>query len=483
MIARWPIAVLRALHSELPGVVVVVTDPDHLLNAPQMIAAIEERGLTLLHWDGSAAMLRSLPALAEGATLVLAVDERSPHLHLVRTMLPDQLPVAITAALVAKKFDRAVVKGVPTQRWDEIVALDQRQQETLPAKASGLLLARALYGVDAAFIRCGGWWPTLIWLQARAVDLPAALAQIVVADARDAVAAHCPEVLGVSALGDVSVRSHLLAQRAGDPAWLASLAPPERALAEAAQKAQVKAKPTTAAESVAWPLAGTPPCDVVAHCHRLLEADAAGAVDRDMLGNADEKFSSWLLNYYNTIVQQEPTDLMLLHTLVKRLCEEGCGPKDRLLLVVLDAVGLRTWLELGPIWQRLGVFGSQLLRPALASLPTLTSVSRLAIFEGERSTSLWAKRDKFAAECAAWKAHPSVEIKNDRDRSELFRHASDQEPDPRLIANMERGVARLAVLDVGWDEVIHHLDPNLTGIDKAIASWAERSASVSPREL
>ena len=106
----WTERVLEMLTSELPGVAVVVSDPDRLLRTAELQAALGESLLQVLEWDGSPAMLDQVAALSHaGHNPILVVEDSSPHLHRIASRLADHLPIELTVAVVAKRLDRTVV--------------------------------------------------------------------------------------------------------------------------------------------------------------------------------------------------------------------------------------------------------------------------------------------------------------------------------------------------------------------------------------
>ncbi len=468
----WTDEVLRAVRSELPGIAVVAIDPDRLLCTAELVAGAAAAEIQLVHWDGTADGLRALAAESDHRPKVIRAPEGSPHLHWLDQLLPDHCRVFLSATLVAGNLDRSVVRCLPSAEWERIHSLNQRQREPLGPRQTAVLLARSLFGVDAAFLSGGGAWSALLWLQMREVNLPEVLAKALVEEALPGLPSG-PD--WPAALQHPQVRERILVEKSADVGWVQGLSPHERTVLQGLRSEQKRLLKAPVLVPSRWPGDTAKPEQVVTFAHEVLRADAAGQLSAGAFDSFDEIFSKWLIDNYNIAVRTKDKGVLCLHHLVSQLCEQRCGPRDRLLLVVLDAVGLATWLKLAPIWQELGVFGSEVLKPALASLPTLTSVSRLAIFEGRISTDLWRQSDKFKAEQQAWKAHPAVAGKEDS-RAELFRQSADSEPNLSLISKMQRGVARLAVVDTGWDEVIHHLEPGQKALDLAIRAWAERNA-------
>lgn len=470
----WTAQVLKKLVSELPGVAVVVTDPDRLLETPEMQVALREAALLVQRWDGTTAMLQGiLRQTADGHCQVLVVDGNSPQLHLVASHLGDHMQVELTVADVAKRLERTTVLGVPCARWNEVAELDRGLLQPLSARESSWLLARALYGVDVAYLQRGQWWQVLLWLVARDAELPQALARAVLAGARDAILRDVPESDALTALTERGKARALLVRKSADSNWLAGLTAPQRQQVAALTQAAATEQRQSARVSHAWPAAPAVPDRVLEHCHALVRADAEGLTDAATLAEADGEFGRWLVQNYNELVQRSSAKVLHVHSLLAQLVAEGAGPRDRLLLVVLDAVGLRTWHRVAPVWQQAGVFGQSVVRPALASLPTVTSVSRLAIFEGRAKTALWQRASGFATESHGWSQHPAVAVREDG-RCKLF--ASDDEGREKLLGHLQRGVPRLAMVDTSWDKVIHHLDPQLQHVDEATVRWAEAAA-------
>ena len=472
--ATWPQLVLREVRSQIPGIVIVLADPDRLFDAVELRAVLAATNVDLRDWDGTTAMLEAVALSAATAEIVLRVAASSSRLHLLDQHLPDHVHVEVTATRIASKLHRAVVAALPSADWQACHELDRRAAEQLGQHATAVLLARAIYGVAADHLALGGMWSTLLWLRARSSKLPACLAAAVAREVAPALGAGVPEAKLAGWLQHPDERDSELARRAADPAWLAALADSEREQAVALAK-RLASTQTKRISALLWPGPDASPQQVLDFGLAALGSNADAPTPPTSVAGFEAEFALWIAQHYNTAVRTPPEGVLCLHNLVDRLCADGNGPRDRLLLVVLDAVGLQAWAAIAQVWQELGVFGAQHLRAAFASLPTLTSVSRLAIFDGRVQADPWRQTGGFGAERAAWKEHPRVTAKNDS-RADIFRHNDNVSPSADLVAAMCRGVARLAAIDVGWDEAIHHLAVDDQPVAVAASNWARLRA-------
>ncbi len=98
----------------------------------------------------------------------------------------------------------------------------------------------------------------------------------------------------------------------------------------------------------------------------------------------DNRFSKWLSIYYRTLSSLSPTDPTMVHhihrTLERRLLQ---GSKNKVALIVIDGLSLSQWLTIRQSLEEQGTNISFHESTVFAWIPTLTSISRQAIFAGK----------------------------------------------------------------------------------------------------
>lgn len=113
------------------------------------------------------------------------------------------------------------------------------------------------------------------------------------------------------------------------------------------------------------------------------EADEWGALAWPRWQGIDERWTTWLQASYGQLLSRSPANPVGVHHVAPFLARRGVGPERKIVLLVLDGLGLSQWQILQ---QELAL---EVLeeRRVLASLPTLTSISRQAIFAGALPTT------------------------------------------------------------------------------------------------
>lgn len=95
-------------------------------------------------------------------------------------------------------------------------------------------------------------------------------------------------------------------------------------------------------------------------------------------------FRNWLINRYTGLINLPPTDPAMLHHVPRRMARElECEGNVKLALVVVDGLSLDQWVTIRKI---LNEQDSNLIMRESATfawIPTLTSVSRQAVFSGQ----------------------------------------------------------------------------------------------------
>ncbi|KRF37387.1 PglZ domain-containing protein [Nocardioides sp. Soil805] len=114
---------------------------------------------------------------------------------------------------------------------------------------------------------------------------------------------------------------------------------------------------------------------------QLPEADVAEWTDRawSRWKQVDDSWNPWLQKEYGVQLGRSPAHPVSVHQVAPFLARRGGTPAQRIVLLVLDGLGIPQWQLL----QQELHFSVLEDRRLLAGLPTLTSISRQAIFAGK----------------------------------------------------------------------------------------------------
>ena len=156
------------------------------------------------------------------------------------------------------------------------------------------------------------------------------------------------------------------------------------------------------------------------------------------------------------------TDVLKLHKLVKQLHEEAAD--SPLLFVVVDALGVESWFAIQEIWRERIGFSSSTVRGAFAILPTMTTLSRRAIFEGKMPSQFGEGEHSQDLERRAWKQRFG-------DDGGYFTPADTVKLDHAFA----RQTRRIAIVDTSWDSMGHSIYPQADSVVSAAKRWAKAS--------
>lgn len=458
---NWVRAVLRSVVPTFGGVPVFCEDPDYLMEVPEVREDLRGSGVALTDWDGRADSLSQFRSILDDVKVLIVVRDSSLR-HIVEMTLPDFSWCVVGLGHIFPKFNYDVVRSIPTRYWDQLYALHQEVRIPHNPLDSALLIARVIYGVDPLLLSCStGWVKALAEVSCNEEGLPQPVA----------VAIH-----------------YYLCNTYGKAPDVGLLTQPE--MAWAALKRELKGNPSIRAEvSSATELllkaiirervaegrrAGSGPMfsEVVAHDANIgdfLEFGiryAAGV----SLGTVAESHRllvhracvAWLRqNYHLALLSHNPA-VLRLSSLVQVLDEEIGG--HPLLLVVLDGMSLPTWFRVAQTWQAAGVIGESRTRAAFAIIPTVTTISRRAIFEGRLPNAFSPKPHSTRLERLLW-----------QERFPLHGAYFSAKETQGVRDALALGKRRLCVVETAWDERCHRIMPEIDGLDAASVQWANRT--------
>ena len=205
---------------------------------------------------------------------------------------------------------------------------------------------------------------------------------------------------------------------------------------------------------------------------------AENADHRSHLREASEKvnalFAEWLEGNYSSLINLPPTSPAMLHHIPRRMARDMEGLKDaRAALIVVDGLSLDQWATVRRLLLRRD--GSLLVRDsaAFAWIPTLTSISRQAIFAGKSPFYFPSSIASTAGEERLWKqfwegcgfARQDILYTRglgDGDASSLLESA---------IHPAKTRVAGLVVDKV--DKIMHGMQLGSSGMHNQIKQWCD----------
>ena len=459
---RWVRELVAPIVPSFGGMPTFCEDPDGLLEHPEVREALRAGGMTLGDWDGSGEALTRWACLSEDERPLLVVTNAAKR-HLADTHLPDYRWETASVGGLMPRFYSEVVKSVPTALWDRLLALHDQERYKRPPQETAVLIGRALYGADPEFLRHGGGWaPLLLRIAVSGEGLPPPIARTL-ADTLPA-----PTFLGavslLSALTEPAAARTALLTAANSPAFTATLPQPERLLLAAITGAGVgasEAAPTAIDLEAAWATHGASAEGVLTFGLAYAEALDRGLAGADRLA-ANRRFTDWLTRNY-ALLQSAPNPAILrLPMLLRQL--EAEVMTGRLLLLVVDSLGLQAWTHVRERWVADGIIARAHTRAAFAVLPTLTLLSRRAIFEEKLPASFSDQPHTPRLERTLWTA---------RFGAEGAYFGADEASG--MLDALALGRRRVCAVDISWDKRGHSIDPRTDSVRDAARTWAGRT--------
>jgi hypothetical protein len=201
--------------------------------------------------------------------------------------------------------------------------------------------------------------------------------------------------------------------------------------------------------------------------------------DRDswpaLQANLEDRFGAWMLQRYGSLANlpyhQQP---VMVHQIPRFLAIERTRKQlAKIALVVLDGLAYDQWLLLrrtleagGPKWrfQEMAAF---------AWVPTLTSITRQAIFAGEAPLFFPDSLHTTAKERAHWQRFWENEGISPFSVELVTNLKSAHDPDlERILGN-----PRLSIVGIVWnqiDDIMHGMELETAGMHNQVRLWAEQ---------
>lgn len=216
--------------------------------------------------------------------------------------------------------------------------------------------------------------------------------------------------------------------------------------------------------------------EVVSRFHRLDtdNAESISDVFRDMIISADDRLREWVSKHYADLPSLSPTKgPVMVHHIPRYLAMRRDNGEDKIALLVFDGLAIDQWVQI----RETVINRSHRLmfdeNACFAWLPTLTSVSRQALFSGLRPREFADCIETTSQESAQW-----VRFWQDyglHANEVLYRKAIKRNDDmPALEEALSNPTVKVAGLVVDTvDEIIHGAVLGKRGIVTQIASWCD----------
>ncbi len=460
---RWVEATVRKVAPSFGGLPTFCEDSDALMDIPEIREALREAAMTIGEWDGEPGSLVALKCLRPDERPLLIVREASRR-HIVEACLVDYQWVSIAISDIMPRFNIELVKSVPTHQWDKLFELHGTLRYPLNLRDTALLVARTVYGVDTLAIKYGmGWLRVLSCLACGDDTLPLPVAREVAQAVdwpRDFSAAAAVEALQSPAVA----RTLLLAKAANDPTAVDDAGPFVVTIATVLRESRQMPTdvPGASVDLLAlWAEQCNRPSDVLQFGLTYAAAAVRGGVSLEVKQEVNALFYQWLQQHYALLLSAPNPETLRLPRLLDKLDAEYQG--DKLLLLIIDSLSLRAWEVVRQRWIDDGTIGTADTRAAFAILPTITSLSRRAIFEGKSPNRFSDTIHSVRLERQLWTArYPSG------DYHTTTEHLGIQD-------SFARSRNRICVVDVTWDKRGHSIDPRLDSIESAADVWADKT--------
>lgn len=209
------------------------------------------------------------------------------------------------------------------------------------------------------------------------------------------------------------------------------------------------------------------------------------SVWQELHAKIDAAFASWLSNHYASLhnlsfVKRPVMVHHIAHHMARAFTPTGAGPTQRHGLIVVDGLALHQWVPVrNALRSQLGPRIHMEEDVAFAWIPTLTGVSRQAIFAGEPPFLLAPSLGSTYKEPDHWRR-----FWEERGASRLeigYACQKKQEPDGAFFERVESIVdhpkVRLLGLVVGTvDQSLHNVVTGSRGIHTLVRDWAQSGA-------
>ncbi len=195
----------------------------------------------------------------------------------------------------------------------------------------------------------------------------------------------------------------------------------------------------------------------------------------DTANKVNELFSSWLCSYYSSLMTLPPTTPSMLHQIARSLAREFEKSNDlKIALLVVDGLSLSQWVSVRNIIQdqiEEIVFKES---ATFAWIPTLTSVSRQAIFSGRAPQFFPRTIHSTNSEAKLWGVFWEENQVQKREVS-YCRGLGDGDPINALEDVFNPGYTKILGLVIDKvDKIMHGIQLGSAGMHNQIVQWCNQ---------
>ena len=190
-------------------------------------------------------------------------------------------------------------------------------------------------------------------------------------------------------------------------------------------------------------------------------------------------FAGWLVDHYASLINLPPTNPAMLHHVPRRLArdiEDSSG--SRVALIVMDGLALDQWVTIRQILQKQDVNLVMRESATFAWIPTLTSVSRQALFSGKSPLFFPSSINSTSSEAKLWRqfweghslSRLDIAYKN------VLGDVNVEDSIGSVIHSKTRVVGVVVRM---VDEIMHGMKLGATGMHNQIMQWCQGGVLVA----
>jgi PglZ domain len=223
----------------------------------------------------------------------------------------------------------------------------------------------------------------------------------------------------------------------------------------------------------------------IVHWHETKDRSAWQSRWNTLQQQLDSTFQSWLQKNYDGLYNYPVGDSpVMLHHIPKFLARRRST--NPIALIVLDGMAFDQWLVLRDVLtEQMGTAFSPIERATLAMLPTLTSISRQAIFAGKLPNSFADSLGTTAKEAKQWETFwcdsDNSLVRENIAYLNIVGDLTDLEKVRLVLSHPRQKVLGLVVDKI--DNIMHGMTLGTAGMHAQVGQWAQQGFMKSLLEL
>ena len=462
----WVSRIINQLKPAFGGIPTFCDDPDGLLENPAVREALRAAGMTLQEWEGDVATLLQWRDVPEDEQLLIVTDRADLRVA-VQAHLRDYRWESISIGGLFPRFSLAVVREIPVSLWDSLWRLHDETPRMLGIRESALEISRGVFGFDPLFIRTRKTW---VGVAARIALSNEGLPPVIAAELAGIATTNGRQEIGLAELTDPIAAKAFIANVVSKESELEALPVVEKLMIE--QTLRLPEERTAALTPVTTPFTEVPSSDVTAewwlnYGWRFAEGAAGGKLAEAKRMEINSVFSDWVLRgQYNLALSSVNPGVLRIERMLDQLHAEA--KEQRLLVVMVDCLGLVSWLAIEEEWRTKNVIGTAKRRAAFAVIPTLTGLSRRAFYEGVLPSRFNSQGHSAKLERGFWRKRFGSD-------GEFF----DASETVGIHDALMKGKSRVCLQDTSWDQVVHSLQVDFDSALEAAKRWGARTPTAN----